>query len=132
MTKKDYEEDEEEDEEEEYEEEDEDDDEDNNLTLQDIKDGLDVVDKGIDVWNKLKKQSNNEFTKHPSINEIDLDPNKFRRPTPEPKPKIENFELAEHPDIKVEKRHKEIIKWAKIAIVIGGIIGVITIIIQLV
>ena len=72
MTKKDY-----EDEEEcEEEEEDEDDDEDDNLTLQDIKDGLDVVDKGIDVWNKLKKQSNNEFTKHSSINEIDLDPNR--------------------------------------------------------
>ena len=25
-------------------------------TLQDVKEGLDVIDKGIDVWNKLKKE----------------------------------------------------------------------------
>lgn len=123
---------EEDEDEEDEEEEDDDEEEDDNLTLHDIKDGLDVLDKGIDVWNKLKKTTSNEYPKPHSINELDLDSNRFRRLTPEPKPKIENFELAEHPDAKVEKRHKEIIKWAKVAIIVGGIIGVITIIIQLV
>lgn len=111
------------DEDEEDEDDEDEEDEDDSLTLQDIKDGLDVVDKGIDVWNKLKKQSSHE---------LELDPNKFKNYRSKPKPKIENFELAEHPDVKVEKRHKEIIKWTKVAIIIGGIIGVITIIIQLV
>ena len=32
-------------------------------TLQDVKDGLDVLDKGIDVWNKLKKPDNPELVR---------------------------------------------------------------------
>lgn len=83
------------------------------VTLADVKEGLDVLDKGIDVWNKLTKKPD-----QPS-----LDPNKFKY-VPSP-PKISDLKLPEHSDKKAEKRHKETIKWTKIGIAIGAVVTII-------
>jgi len=83
------------------------------VTLADVKEGLDVLDKGIDVWNKLTNKPN-----QPS-----LDPNKFKYVPPPPK--ISDLKLPEHPDKKAEKRHKENLKWTKIGIGVGAIVAII-------
>jgi len=78
--------------------------EDDGLTLQDIDKGLDVLDKGIDVWNKITKS--------------ELSANRFKVPPP-PIDKIPDLEIAEPPDAKAEKRHKEIMKWTKIGFIVA-------------
>lgn len=83
------------------------------VTLADVKEGLDVLDKGIDVWNKLTKKPD-----QPS-----LDPNKFKYVPPPPK--ISDLKLPEHSDKKAEKRHKENIKLQKIAIITGAAVAII-------
>ena len=83
--------------------------EDDGLTLQDIDKGLDVLDKGIDVWNKITKS--------------ELSANRFK--VPPPIAKVPDLEIAEHPDVKVERRHKENVKWIKIGIVAGAVVTII-------
>jgi len=87
--------------------------EDESITLEDVKEGLDVLDKGIDVWNKLTNKPD-----HPELN-----PNKFKYIPPSPK--ISDLKLTENTDAKVEKRHKETIKWTKIGIGVGAIVAII-------
>jgi len=83
--------------------------EDDSLTLQDIDKGLDVLDKGIDVWNKLTRPS--------KIDPSELTSDRFK--VPPPIAKVRDLELGEHPDVKAEKRHKEIMKWTKIGFIVA-------------
>jgi len=76
---------------------------DDSLTLQDVKEGLDVLDKGIGIWNKITKS--------------ELSANRFK--IPPPMDKVPDLEIAEHPDAKAEKRHKEIMKWTKIGFIVA-------------
>ena len=45
---------------------------------------------------------------------------------------FEYMEIAEHPDAKADRRHKESIKWTKIALIVGAVIGISAIIISLI
>ena len=83
--------------------------EDDSLTLQDIDKGLDVLDKGIDVWNKISKS--------------ELSANRFKVPPP-PINKIPDLEIAEHPDAKAEKRHKQMMKLGIIGIIVATLLGI--------
>ena len=58
--------------------------------------------------------------------QVDLNPDKFK--VPPRKFIIPDFTIAEHPDVKAEKRHKEAIKWAKIAIIVAAVVGIIAIV----
>ena len=91
--------------------------EEKSVTLEDVKEGLDVLDKGIDVWNKLTRPS--------KIDPSELNPNRFKAPPPIDK--VPDLEIAEHPDVKAEKRHKQIIKLGIIAIIVAAIIGIVAI-----
>lgn len=110
-------------------------DEEEGITLDDIKDGLDVLDKGIDVYNKLKKAGQS-----PSM---DLSADRFTRnipPRPE-RPDMETYKLpkiepAPHPlEVKekalkrIEKKMDREKKTAKkrwiIGLAIGGVIAII-------
>ena len=80
------------------------------VTLSDVKEGLDVLDKGIDVWNKLTRPS--------KIDPSQLRSDRFK----DPKQTIDKYpgiEIAENPDAKAEKRHKEIMKWTKIGFIVA-------------
>jgi len=89
--------------------------EDDGPILQDIDKGLDVLNKGIDVWNKLTRPS--------KIDPSELNADRFK--VPPPIDKIPDLELGELPDVKVEKRHKENIKLQKIAIITGAVVAII-------
>ena len=89
--------------------------EEDSTTLQDLKEGLNVLDKGIDVWNKLTRPS--------KIDPSELTSNRFK--VPPPIAKVRDLEIAEHPDVKVERRHKENVKWIKIGIVAGAVVTII-------
>lgn len=110
-------------------------DEEEGITVDDVKDGLDILDKGIDVYNKLKKAS--------QIPSTELSADRFTRnvpPRPE-RPDIEAYKLskiepASNPlEVKekafkrIEKKMDHEKKTAKkrwiIGLVIGGIIALI-------
>jgi len=80
--------------------------EDDGLTLQDIDKGLDVLDKGIDVWNKITKS--------------ELSANRFK--VPPPIEKVRDLEINEHPDVKAEKRHKQMMKLGIIGIIVATLL----------
>jgi len=82
--------------------------------LEDIKDLADTVKSVADAGVAVKKLTE----EHPELtaNRFKIEPPKFKMP---------DFELAPHPDVKVERRHKENIKWIKIGIVAGAVVTII-------
>jgi len=89
--------------------------------LEDIKDLADTVKSIAEAGSAVKK-----FTKSSKIDHFELNPNRFN--VPPPTDKFPDLEIAEHPDVKAEKRHKETIKWVKIAIIAGIVVGIVAII----
>lgn len=89
--------------------------EEESTTLEDINNLLDTANKGLDFYNKIKKQS------EPS--RLELNPNKFNTTSPQPE---SFFRKSLDPlDAKEDKRHKETIKWTKIGIFAGAIVATI-------
>jgi len=70
------------------------------VTLEDVKTGLDVLDKSIDVYKKI-----------------------LGKPPPKGK-----FIEGPHSDAKAIQRHNETIKWAKIGIIVAASLGILAII----
>jgi len=97
--------------------------EEESTTLEDIKDLADTVKSIAEAGSAVKK-----LTEPSKIDHVELDPDKFKASPP--KFKMPDLGVLEHPDAKAEKRHKETIKWAKIAIVIGGAVGIIAIVVN--
>ena len=95
--------------------------EEESTTLDDIKDLADTVKSIAEAGSAVKK-----LTQPSKTDNLELDPNKFKAPPP--KFKMPDLGVLEHPDARTEKRHKEAIKWAKIAIIVGAAVGIIAII----
>jgi len=87
-------------------------------TLEDVKEFADTVKTIAEAGKAIK-----ELTQPSKIDPSELNPNRFK--IPPPIAKVPDLEIAEHPDAKAEKRHKENIKLQKIAIITGAIVATI-------
>ncbi len=90
--------------------------------LENIKDLVDTV-KSIAEAGKAVK----ELTQPSKIDPSELTVNRFKVPPP-PINKIPDLEIAEHPDAKVEKRHKQMMKLGIIGIIVAALLGIAAII----
>ena len=88
-------------------------------TLEDVKEFADTVKSLAEAGKAVK-----ELTRPSKIDPSELTVNRFKVPPP-PINKIPDLEIAEHPDAKAEKRHKENIKLQKIAIITGAVVAII-------
>jgi len=86
-------------------------------TLEDVKEFADTVKSLAEAGKAVK-----ELTQPSKIDPSELTVNRFKIPTID---KMPDLEIAEHPDVRIEKRHKEIIKWIKI----GTVVAIVTIIV---
>ena len=101
--------------------------EDEGTTLEDVNNFLDTANKGLDFYNKLKKQTQPtqpETTPENVIAHLEVGrmSEEYRRKEPA---KQEDLKLKNQSDAKIEKRHKETMKWTKIGIGVGAIVAVI-------
>ncbi len=94
-------------------------------TLEDVKEFADTVKSLAEAGKAVK-----EVLQPSKIDSSELTADRFKQERFKIPPieKVRNLELGEHPDVKVEKRHKETIKWAKIAIIAGIIVGIVAIV----
>jgi len=86
--------------------------------LEDIKEIADTVKSLAEAGKAVK-----EVLQPSKIDPSELTANRFK--VPPPIAKVPDLEIAERPDVKIERRHKENIKWIKIGIVAGAVVTII-------
>jgi len=85
--------------------------------LEDIKDLVDSVKSLAEAGKAVK-----ELTQPSKIDPSELTVNRFKIPSPINK--IPDLEIAEHPDAKAEKRHKQMMKLGIISIIVATLLGI--------
>jgi len=90
-------------------------------TLEDVKEFADTV-KSIAEAGKAVK----ELTQPSKIDPSELTADRFK--IPPPIDKMPDLEIAEHSDVKAEKRHKQIIKLGIIGIIVAALLGIVALI----
>ena len=86
-------------------------------TLEDVKEFADTVKSLAEAGKAVK-----EVLQPSKIVSSELTSDRFKQKridVPPPKTKVSDLEIAEHPDAKAEKRHKEIMKWTKIGFIVA-------------
>ncbi|PBO84994.1 MAG: hypothetical protein COA77_06385 [Thaumarchaeota archaeon] len=91
-------------------------------TLEDVKEFADTVKSLVEAGKAVK-----ELTRPSKINYSEPSIDRFKTT----ESKVSDFKISDikitHPEEESKKRHKETIKWAKIGIAVGAIIGIIAI-----
>ena len=87
-------------------------------TLEDVKEFADTVKSLAEAGKAVK-----ELTQPSKIDPSELTVNRFKVPPP-PINKIPDLEIAEHPDAKAEKRHKQMMKLGIIGIIVATLLGI--------
>lgn len=97
-------------------------------TLEDVKEFADTVKSLAEAGKAVK-----EVLQPLKIEPSELRADRFKIPPPKISDfKMPDLEIAEHPDAKNERRHKQNIKLQKIAIISGVVIGITAIIVMVV
>ena len=86
-------------------------------TLDDVKEFADTVKSLAEAGKAVK-----EVLQPSKIDPSELSSNRFK--IPPPKFKMPDFELAPHPDVKAEKRHKQMTKLGIIGIIVATLLGI--------
>jgi len=87
-------------------------------TLEDVKEFADTVKSLAEAGAAVKK-----VLQSSKIEPTELKADRFKIPPP-PINKIPDLEIAEHPDAKAEKRHKQMMKLGIIGIIVATLLGI--------
>jgi len=85
--------------------------------LEDIKEIADTVKSLAEAGKAVK-----ELTQPSKIDPSELTVNRFK--VPPPIDKVPDLEINEHPDVKTEKRHKQMMKLGIIGIIVATLLGI--------